>query len=64
MEKCPYCPRTVATFHRDILAPPTAQVIFAALAAHPAVVAQVESKLRIARDRSRQKRGPPASVSL
>jgi hypothetical protein len=63
-EKCPYCPTSVAVIHDNTFVPPTAQAIFAALIAHPAVVAQTESKLRISRNRSRQKRGPPASLSL
>ncbi len=63
-EKCPYCPASVALIHDNTFVAPTAQAIFAALIAHPAVVAQTESKLRISRNRSRQKRGPPASLSL
>jgi hypothetical protein len=63
-EKCPYCPASVAVIHGDAFVPPTSQAVFAALIAHPAVVAQTESKLRISRNRSRQKRGPPASFSL
>jgi hypothetical protein len=63
-EKCPYDPATVAVIHGSVFVPPTSQAIFAAVIAHPAVVAQTESKLRISRDRSRQKRGPPLSSSL
>ena len=58
-EKCPYCPTAIAVVHGNTFVPPTAQAIFASLIAHPAVAAQTESKLRISRDRSRQKRGPP-----
>jgi hypothetical protein len=64
MEKCPYCPTAIAIVHGNLFVAPTAQAIFAALIAHPAVVPQVESKLRISRGRSRQKRGPPAYISL
>jgi hypothetical protein len=63
-EKCPYCPAAVAVVHGNTFVPPTAQAIFAGLIAHPAVAAQTESKLRISRNRSRQKRGPPATLSL
>lgn len=63
-EKCPYCPASVAVVHDNTFVPPIAQAVFAALIAHPGVVAQTESKLRISRNRSRQKRGPPASLSL
>jgi hypothetical protein len=64
LEKCPYCPASVAVVHCDTFGPPTHQAIFAELIAHPAGTAQTESKLRISRSRSRQKRGPPASITL
>lgn len=63
-EKCPYCPATLAMIHGDTFLPPTGQAIFAELKAHPAVAAQVQSKLRISRSRSRQKRGPPALLAI
>jgi hypothetical protein len=63
-EKCPYCPASVAIVHGSVFAPPVAQAIYAGLIAHPAVVPQTESKLQISRSRSRQKRGPPSSISL
>lgn len=63
MEECPYSPAAVAVVHHASYAPPLAQAIFAALVAHPAHTAQVESKLRISESRSRQKRGPPAFLS-
>jgi hypothetical protein len=63
-EKCPSCPTSVAIIHGDAFAPPAAQAVYAGLIAHPAIVAQTESKLRISRGRSRQKRGPPISFSL
>jgi hypothetical protein len=58
-QKCPYYAglTTVSEFsHFALLA---GDAIFAELVSHPAVVAQTECKWRIARDRSRQKRGPP-----
>jgi hypothetical protein len=64
VERCPHCPAAIAIIHGDIFGPPSAQAIFAGLIAHPAVSAQIESKLRISRNRSRQKRGPPATLSL
>jgi hypothetical protein len=63
-EKCPFYPASIAIIHKGSFAPPTTQAVFAGLIAHPAVVAQTESKLRISRIRSRQKRGPPSSFSL
>jgi hypothetical protein len=64
VEKCPYCPPAVALIHGNTFVPLTGKAIFAGLIAHPAVAAQAESKLRISRSRSRQKRGPPASLTL
>ena len=58
--RCPYCPRLAAVYHPLPLAGPPAQSIFAALVSHPAGFAQTQSRLRISRDRSRQKRGPPS----
>lgn len=62
-ERCPYAPASIVVAHRSdqTLAPSAA--IFAAITSHPAVHAQVRSRWRIARDRSRTKRGPP-SISL
>lgn len=59
-EKCPFSPISIVTIHDNIFVAPAAQAIFAELIAHPAVAAQTESKLRISRNRSRQKRGPPS----
>jgi hypothetical protein len=39
-------------------------MIFADLTSQPAAIAQTESKLRISRNRSRQKRGPPNTFFL
>ncbi|WP_263366573.1 hypothetical protein [Edaphobacter bradus] len=59
-EKCPYFPQALAAAHTNLYTAPTADVISAGLVSHPAGVAQTESKWRISRDRSRQKRGPPS----
>lgn len=58
-EKCPYCPSSVATAAQSPLALAATVRVFGTLDTLPAVVAQTESKWRIARERSRQKRGPP-----
>ncbi len=63
-EKCPYCPGTIVSVHGDVYAAPTAEASFVSLASHPSGVAQTESRRRISKDRSRQKRGPPTSLSL
>jgi len=60
VEKCPYYPASVfVSSHVDLGFAP-AMATYAGLVSHPAVHAQTESMWRIARDRSRQKRGPPA----
>jgi hypothetical protein len=63
-EKCPCCPVAIAIVHGNGFALPTAQAVYAGLTAHPAIVAQTESKLRISLGRVRQKRGPPVSSAL
>src|SRR5882757_2391497 len=63
-EKCPYTPQAPATGHPDLLALDPSSAIFAEIVSHPAGIAQTESRRRIAQDRSRQKRGPPAALSL
>lgn len=63
MAKCPFCPEAVASGHTNLLGTSAAGLTFAGLASHPAAIAQTESKRRIARDRSRQMRGPPEGLS-
>jgi hypothetical protein len=61
LEKCPYCPSMLTAQHsHDMLFVSSAQAVFASFGNPAAAVAQTESKRRISRDRSRQKRGPPA----
>jgi hypothetical protein len=63
-ERCPFCPTGVVSAHHDLTALAEAEAAFAQLATHPSGVAQTESRLRISRDRSRQKRGPPSNFIL
>jgi hypothetical protein len=63
LERCPYCPAAVAAMHPNVLAAPAAEALYAGVVSHPAGAAHVESKLRISRDRSRQKRGPPVLLA-
>lgn len=63
-EKCPYYPSALVPAHSELLALPVADAVCASLVSHPAGVVQTESMWRISRDRSRQKRGPPALSSL
>ena len=60
VDKCPYYPASVVSSHHpNPFTASTGSSIFAALVSHPAGTAQTESKWRISRDQSRQKRGPP-----
>ncbi len=62
LEKCPYCPAAILRIHHSVdFAPPSAQAIYAGLAAHPARLVQTECKRRISRNRAHGKRGPPTS---
>jgi hypothetical protein len=63
-EKCPYSPTTFTAAHHDPFSVPTERAVYAGLTAHPSGLAQTESKQRISRSRSRQKRGPPSLFSL
>lgn len=59
-EKCPYCPGALTLGHQtNVFGVQSGQTVFIRLVSQSAVVAQTESKRRISRDRSRQKRGPP-----
>lgn len=63
LERCPFCPPAVATPHPNPLNALTGtarQAMYATLASHTRGAVQAECKRRISRDRSRQKRGPPA----
>jgi hypothetical protein len=64
MQKCPMFPQgSVATPH-DVATPPASREILASLISHPTGTAQTESRWRVSRYRSRQKRGPPAIFFL
>ena len=60
-EKCPYTPLAPATMHGHIFKPILAALIFAEIVSYPVSRPQMVARLRISFDRSRQKRGPPAS---
>ncbi|SEC45088.1 hypothetical protein [Terriglobus roseus] len=61
-EKCPMYPQASVAAPHDLATPPASRVIFASIVSHPTGTAQTESKWRVSRFRSRQKRGPPASL--
>jgi hypothetical protein len=58
-EPCPFSPKAMPAAQHAPASLLPAAAFFAEIVSHPAVVAQTLTKLRIARDRSRQKRGPP-----
>jgi hypothetical protein len=60
VEQCPYRPDIAAASHPNPFATPAMNSIFALVMDHSEVIAQMESRWRIARDRTRQKRGPPS----
>ena len=62
LEHCPFRPAALLASHTSPLAPRATQARLAAFFSLSFGVAQTESRWRIARDRSRQKRGPPAVV--
>jgi hypothetical protein len=59
---CPYQRSPVRSVQLVRLAVPARQVLYAALASHPAGLAQTHSKWRVSRERARQKRGPPVDL--
>jgi hypothetical protein len=62
-ERCPYLPATPGVIVLPSFAPPSAAAIFAGVVQHASVSAQTEARRRVARDRARQKRGPPSLVA-
>lgn len=62
VDRCPYSPGLTSAVRPSQAILSTGDAIYAGLISHPAVVAQTQSKWRIARDRSRLKRGPPSPL--
>ena len=58
-QRCPFAPKVPAVVHRDAFGDLVLVVGFYQQQTYHAVIAQTESKFRISRSRSRQKRGPP-----
>ena len=64
IERCPYAPASVVRPQaHDTFAWQGGAVYAAVYFSHPAGTVQTQTRRRIARDRSRQKRGPPMSGS-
>jgi hypothetical protein len=60
VERCPYCPATTVSAHTQVqLAVAAIDTLQLPVGTHPTGVVQTESKWRMSRERSRQKRGPP-----
>lgn len=57
--RCPYTPAAGSSLHFGQFARPTEDLRFALAHFHPQGVVQTESRWRVARERSRQERGPP-----
>ena len=62
-EKCPYCPAVPSISTNFAMGLPVALVL-PALHGQSALVAQAQVSQRIAQERARHKRGPPASLPL
>lgn len=64
MERCPYLPACPGSFHANALLALASAAAFAVFFSHPSGVVQTESRWRMARDRSRQMRGPPVTLQV
>lgn len=63
-EMCPCCPSTAVGAHVEVLAGPVdGGALVLPVGSHPRGVAQTRSMWRVARERSRGKRGPPVEAS-
>jgi hypothetical protein len=63
-QTCPYRPASLFASQHSDPGLVSADAIYADLVSHPSVRIQIESLRRIARDRSRHKRGPPSLILL
>jgi hypothetical protein len=61
-QRCPANPAVINSVQHMDLSLHTASLIFADVVSHPTVKPQTQARARIARDLSRQKRGPPADL--
>ncbi len=65
-EKCPFSPAHllpgVTGVH--LFTAPASSLFYASVVSHPALVAQAQARYRVASDRARLKRGPPAATPL
>jgi hypothetical protein len=64
-ERCPYCPAALNGLHHEHgLDVSSGQQIFAGLTSSAGAVLQTQCWLRISRDRTRHKRGPPSQSAM
>ena len=61
-QRCPYCPNVLPAAQHAPASLAPAATFFAHVLSQPTCASQTSAKLRISRDRSRQKRGPPSLV--
>ena len=61
-QHCPAYPAVVTPVRHGDLSTHTASLIFAGIVSHPTIKPQTHARARVARDRSRQKRGPPQNL--
>ena len=64
LKKCPFYPASLQASQHSDFGLTVSSSVFGEVISHPAVYAQTESKWRIARERSRHKRGPPSTSAL
>ena len=62
LQRCPFGSAAVTVPHGDALAFPGVRASLAEFFSHPRGVVQTQSRRRIARERSRHKRGPPPAT--
>lgn len=64
LEKCPFYPASLQASQHSDFGLTVSSAVFGEVISHPAVHVQIESMWRIARERSRHKRGPPSNSAL
>jgi hypothetical protein len=61
-QRCPAYPAAVTPIRHGDLSLHIASLTFAEIVSHPTIKPQTHARARVALDRSRQKRGPPANL--
>jgi hypothetical protein len=63
-QHCPAYPATIVSSQHGDLSCTAVSLIFAEILSHPSAKQQTLARARVALDRARQKRGPPATSNL